>query len=294
MSATRRFGIRGWQRLEDFYPPRVKPAEMLGHYAAVADVVETPNTFNGIPKPERLAEWAEQAPDDFRFDVIAFGGLTLHQRRPGDTGPIGRRSWKEVSVIPPDVLFDDFAQALAPLAEAGKLGCVVLQFPSWFGAGDEARDYLGHVSGRLPELPLAAEFRHPSWDVPSQHDATLECLIDLEMALVVADFPPDRPEAGPPTVAVTTDRLSVVRLHGRDGDSWPRTEANPVESMAHTYSDAELAPWVARVRELSEEAAEVHVLVGTTPYAEALDAADRLKTAIAEAEEAEARWGYVP
>ena len=294
MSATRRFGVRGWQRLEGFYPPRVKPAEMLGHYADAADVVETPNTFNGIPKPERLAEWAEQAPDGFLFDVIAFGGLTLHQRRPGDTGPIGRRSWQKVSVIPPDVLFDDFAQALAPLAEAGKLGCVVLQFPSWFGAGDEAREYLGHVSGLLPNLPLAAEFRHPSWDVPSQQDATLECLIDLEMALVVADFPPDRPEAGPPTVAVTTDRLSVVRLHGRDGDAWPRTEANPVEPIAHTYSDQELAPWVPRVRELSEEAAEVHVLVGTTPYAGALDAANRLKAAIAEAEEAEARWGYVP
>jgi len=50
----------------------------------------------------------------------------------------------------------------------------------------------------------------------------------------------------------------------------------------------------ARVRELSEEAAEVHVLVGTTPYAEALDATNRLKSAITEAEEAEARWGYVP
>ena len=171
-----------------------------------ADVVETPNTFNGIPKPERLAEWAEQAPDGFLFDVIAFGGLTLHQRRPGDTGPIGRRSWQKVSVMPPDVLFDDFAQALAPLAEAGKLGCVVLQFPSWFGAGDEAREYLGHVSGLLPNLPLAAEFRHPSWDVPSQQDATLECLIDLEMALVVADFPPtgprpDRPPLPSPRIA---------------------------------------------------------------------------------------------
>jgi len=85
-----------------------------------------------------------------------------------------------------------------------------------------------------------------------------------------------------------------VRLHLRNGDAWPRTEANPVEAIAHTYADQELAPWVPRVRELSEEAAEVHVLVGTTPYGEALDAANRLKTAIAEAEEAEARWGYVP
>ena len=36
------------------------------------------------------------------------------------------------------------------------------------------------------------------------------------------------------------------------------------------------------------------MLGGTTPYGEALETANRLKTAIAEAEEAEARWGYVP
>ena len=50
MSATRKFGIRGWQRLEGFYPPRIKPAEMLGHYAAAADVVETPNHVQRHPQ----------------------------------------------------------------------------------------------------------------------------------------------------------------------------------------------------------------------------------------------------
>ena len=294
MTMTRRFGIRGWQRLENFYPPRTKPAEMLQHLAAAADVVEAENTFSGIPKPDRLAAWADQTPEGFVFDIVAFGGLTLHQRRPGDTGPVGRRAWTDVSVIPPDPLFDDFTSALGPLVDTGKLGCVLLQFPSWFGAGDEARDYLSHIKKRLSGMRLAAEFRHPSWKVPSQLDTTLECLIDLEIALVVADFPTDVLEAEPPTVAVTTDQLSVVRLHGRDVESWHRTEGAPVDPMPYTYSDAELDPWVDHVRRLSREAREVHVLVGTTPHADALDAANRLRVAIAEAEEAEARWGYAP
>ena len=294
MKARSRFGVRGWQRLEGFYPPRTKPAEMLRHYAAVADVVEADNTFSGIPKPERLSAWADQVPDDFKFDVVAFGGLTLHQRRPGDNRPAGRRAWTDISVIPPDALFEDFAASVTPLSRAGKLGCVLLQFPSWFGAGDEARSYLAHVKQHLPDVMLAAEFRHPSWGVPSQMSTTLEWLIDLEMALVVADYPPDRPEAHQPIVAVTTDRLAVVRLHGHNHEAWPRAEMSPVEPMVHSYTDAELSPWIDRVRRLSEEVSEVHVLVGTVPLADALDASNCLKASIEEIDEAESRWGYSP
>ena len=155
MSAKRRFGIRGWQKLEGFYPPRIKPDEMLRHYAEVASVVEADNTFSGIPKPERLAEWVAQTPQDFRFDLIAFGGLTLHQRRPGDSGPVTRQSWTEVAVEPPEVLFEDFAASVAPLAEAGRLGCVILQFPPWFEASEVSRAYLARVRERLDDLPLA-------------------------------------------------------------------------------------------------------------------------------------------
>lgn len=294
MSPRRRFGIRGWQKLEGFYPARTRPGEMLRHYADVAGVVEAENTFSGIPKPERMGEWAQQAPEDFRFDLIAFGGLTLHQRRPGDSGPVTRKSWTEVAVEPPDVLFEDFAGSVAPLAEAEKLGCVILQFPPWFEASEASCAYLGRVRERLDGLPLAAEFRHSSWEVPSQRDATMEHLIDLEIGLVVADFPPENPEWVPPMVAATVDGLAVVRLHGRNADRWPRTQSAPVEPLPYAYSDTELVEWVDRVRALQREVSEVHVLVGTAPLADALDAARRLGAAIDQAEEAEARWGYVP
>ena len=292
--SERRFGIRAWQRLADFYPPRTKPREMLGLYAQAATVVETDNTFAGIPKPERIAEWAAHAPAGFKFDVVAFGGLTLYQRRPGDSGPVTRKSWREVAVEPPDVLFDDFKASIQPLVDAQLLGCVILQFPPWFEAGEASRAYLTRVRERLDGLPVAAEFRHPTWQVPSERDRMLEHLIELEIGLVVADFPEQHPEWVPPIMSATVEDLAVVRLHGRNADRWPRTVMAPVEAMPYEYTDEDLAPWVGRVRELGNDVAEVHVLVGTAPPDDALAVAQRLRAAIEEAEEAEARWGYAP
>jgi uncharacterized protein YecE (DUF72 family) len=292
--SARLFGIRGWQRLEDFYPPRTKPAEMLAHYAEVADLVEAENTFSGIPKPERLADWVRQSPDGFKFDVVAFGGLTLYQRRPGRADLKARLSWTEIAVEPPDVLFEDFRASVAPLIDADRLGCVLLQFPPWFQAGEASDEYLAKLRRNLADLPLAVEFRHPTWELPGQRDATQELLIDLGMGLIVADFPADDPDWVPPIVAATRDDLAVVRLHGHNDAAWGHTHTSPVEPVQYTYTDDDLAPWIERVRALEREVPQVHVLIGTAPLAAALDAAHRLDAAIQVAEEAEARWGYVP
>ncbi len=294
MSTARRFGVRGWQRLEGVYPPRTKPAEMLGHYATLASVVEVESTFSGIPKPERLAAWADQTPPEFRFDVLAFGGLTLHQRRPGHSGAVAGMSWTETAVEPPDAIFDDFRSSVAPLLSAGRLGTVIAQFPPWFECGEAGFTYLERFRERLPDIPIAVEFRHPTWQTPSQQDQTLESLIELEIGLVVPDFPPDDPDWTPPLATATVEDLAVVRLHGRDAARWPRTHAAPVEPLEYSYSDADLHEWVERVRSLQRDVDEVHVLFGTAPRAEALEAANRLSSAVTETEEAEARWGYVP
>lgn len=44
--------------------------------------------------------------------------------------------------------FRDFKEALKPLLEAGKLGCVLAQFPTSFRNRDENRDYLA-ILGRV-------------------------------------------------------------------------------------------------------------------------------------------------
>lgn len=292
MTAVRRYGTRGWQRLNEIYPARTRPNEMLGIYAQHATVVEAENIFSGIPKPERVQEWVDQTPDGFRFDVVAFGGLTLYQRRPG-ADPRRRKSWTEIAVEPPSVLFEDLRESLEPLRAAGRLGAVILQFPPWFEAGSAGREYLGRVRDELPGLPLAAEFRHPTWQVPVNQEATLETLIELEIGTVVVDLPSETDEWYPPFDMTTVDDLALVRLHGQNAEGWARTVQAPVEPVAYDYGVGGLAAWVARVRALSQEAAEVHVLVGTAPPDAALASAKALAEAVEAADEAEARWGYV-
>ena len=70
MATSPRYGIRGWQRLEEIYPARTHASEMLGLYANHASVVEAENFFSGIPKPDRITEWVVQSPEDFKFDVV--------------------------------------------------------------------------------------------------------------------------------------------------------------------------------------------------------------------------------
>ena len=60
MGSSQRYGVRGWQRLEEIYPARTHASEMLGLYANHASVVEAENFFIGIPKPERINEWVAQ------------------------------------------------------------------------------------------------------------------------------------------------------------------------------------------------------------------------------------------
>ena len=256
-------------------------------------MVEAENFFSGIPKPERVQEWVDQSPDGFKFDVVAFGGLTLYQRRPG-VSDVGIASWRDVSVEPPDVLFEDLRASLEPLCCAERLGAVILQFPPWFEAGSAGREYLARVQSQLPDLPLAAEFRHPTWAVPVNRESTMETLIELEIGVVIADLPMGTDEWMPPFDSATVDSLAIFRFHGQNVDAWTRTRVSPVEPVPYAYSATELAPWVERVRTLGREVDELHVLIGTAPTDTALAAARILAEATDAAEESEARWGYTP
>ena len=293
MTADWRFGTRGWQRLDAIYPARTRPSDQLSVYATHASVVEAENFFSGIPKPERVQALVEQSPDGFKFDVLAFGGLTLYQRRPG-LSDLGTKSWKDVAVEPPDVLFEDYCASLEPLCTAGRLGAVILQFPPWFESGSAGREYLERIREQMPMIPLAAEFRHPTWTVPVNRDLTLETLIELEIGLIVADFPMGTDEWMPPIDTVTVDDVAVFRLHGQNVSGWARTLVSPVEPVSYTYSADEISLWVDRVRAVSREVDEVHLLMGTGPTDAALVAGRLLVEAVEAAEESESRWGYEP
>src|SRR5207237_1690659 len=82
---------------------------------------------------------------------------------------------------------------------------------------------------RLGQTPIAVEFRHPSWLAPRLRERLWALLRELRMTYVVVDAPPGTPSSVPSVAAVTTDALSVVRLHGRRSEFWHAAGAEVIE-----------------------------------------------------------------
>jgi uncharacterized protein YecE (DUF72 family) len=284
-----RVGTSGWRHLADFYPPRTREADMLSVYAEEFSLVEIDSTFQGVPGVDRIAEWADSVNDDFRFHVLAFGGLCLHQLRPG-TKPQPGVSWRDYAVPAPDFLFGEFAAALEPLG--AKLGAVTMQFPAYFGASAESENYLAECRANLPGLPLAAEFRDPSWLTGNERlERTQELLIDQEIALVATDFE-SAAEAPPPICAATRGDVTVARLHGRGTGDFAHQAEDPLARARHQYGQGQLEEIWAALRPLGEEVDRLDVILRTDPTV-CVAAARRLGE-IAATPDPEPDWSWRP
>ena len=262
---------------------------MLSVYAEEFSLVEIDSTFQGVPGVDRIAGWADAVGEDFRFHVLAFGGLCLHQLRPG-ARPRPGVSWRDYAVPAPDFLFGEFAAALEPLG--ARLGAVTLQFPAYFRASAESEDYLEQCRANLPGLPLAVEFRDPSWLTGDERlERTQELLIDHEIALVATDFE-SSDEAPPLVCAATRGDVAVARLHGRgDGDFGHQAE-DPLARARHQYGQEQLEEIWAALRSLGEEVDHLDVVLRTDPSV--CVAGTRGLSEIAAAPDPEPDWSWRP
>jgi uncharacterized protein YecE (DUF72 family) len=176
---TSGFAYREWKGT--FYPPRIKPAEMLPFYAARLETVEINNTFYRMPKPELLASWAAETPDAFRFVVKAPRRISHIKRLEG--------------------VDDELDRLLECTAALGaKNGPLLVQTPPFFKKDTARLDAFLRTVGRRARVAL--EFRHDSWIDPEVHAVIRE----HEAALVVADT-----DAGTPDL-VPTARWGYLRL----------------------------------------------------------------------------------
>jgi uncharacterized protein YecE (DUF72 family) len=277
-SSSIRFGTASWTDPTliapgVFYPDRVtSPESRLKYYSRLFSVVEVDSTYYALPT-RRMAElWVERTGDDFVFDVKAFGWMTGHateterlpralkEALPNDIAAKKRLYAKDVPHEVRDEAWRIFADAVAPLHEAGKLGAVFLQYPSWVRPAAHTREMLARARRRLGGLPMAVEFRHGDWLAPRQREQTFALLRDQGMSYVVVDEPQGFPSSVPPERRVTSPRLAVVRFHGRRGETWEKRGTPVVERFRYLYDERELAPWVPKIVEISGEAEQVHVV----------------------------------
>ncbi|MBL0387248.1 DUF72 domain-containing protein [Tumebacillus sp. ITR2] len=240
-------GTCAWGDHEDFYPRGVKASERLPYYAKYFPLVEVDSSFYAIPNPAYVERWAAQTPDQFRFNMKIFKGMTGHERH------LSAGDRKQFAPA--------YRQAIQPMVDAGKLTALLLQLPPWFTLNRENVDYLRWCREFFHDLTVAVEFRHRSWYDEEIRDRTLEFLKKEKFVNTIVDEP-QVGDACIPTLPVVTDpKLALVRFHGRNTDTWYLKGAKHAgERFKYHYSRQELAEWIPQVQNLSREAEQVHLL----------------------------------
>jgi uncharacterized protein YecE (DUF72 family) len=287
-----------------FYPVGLPARERLPYYAERFDTVEIDSTYYRLPEEAMTGSWAERTPDDFVFHIKAFGVMTRHpvrvQQLPPDLrddAPVDERGRVErPSREFRAEIFKRFLEGISPLRRDGKLGGILMQFPSYVVRKPVSLDYLTWAREQLGDHEMLVEFRHASWFEEDARDETLRFLEEHGMTHVVTDSPRIDAKTLVPTIPAVTGPSAYVRFHGRNAETWHKRGGGASERFDYLYSDDELREWVEPLRGLAGEAENAYVLFnnnnrspgdpgdGRDFVAQAAANADRLRQILQEAQ----------
>ncbi len=272
MTATVRLGTCSWADetlTKVWYPPGVRSAEeRLHYYADRFDTVEVNSTYYRLPDAQMVGNWAERTPAGFTMHVKAFGLMTRHpvkvESLPDDLRdamPVDERG--RVDRPPRELraeVFRRFSAALEPLRMTGKLGGILLQFPSYVVQKPASLEYLEWAQEQLPGDELLVEFRHRSWLDEEHRAETLRFLEERGLTYVIVDAPRTEAKNLVQTVVAATTGTAYLRLHGRNAATWNKRTGSAADRFDHLYSWEELGEWVEPLRELAGEAESVYAM----------------------------------
>lgn len=249
-----RIGTSGWNYPSGrgtwnavFYPDRrarPKGFEELSFYAEHFDTVEVNSTFYGPPRREICRTWAARTPAAFEFSIKLYQKFThprlfrtrLVDRVPDDPGRDD--AFIEALVRPNQADLDEFRRGIDPLAETGKLGALLAQFPPSFKDAPSSRAYLADLLRAFGGYRVAVELRHRSWS--DNVSSTLALLDAFGAAWTQIDEPKFRVSIRQ-NFLPNVEGFYYMRLHGRNAAQWWRHGASE-DRYDYFYSRDELKP----------------------------------------------------
>jgi uncharacterized protein YecE (DUF72 family) len=256
---TIRVGTSGWSYPSGkgtwngiFYPQAASKKKKggfddLAFYAEHFDTVEVNSSFYGVPTVQTTKAWVSRTPKNFEFSLKLYQKFThpeMFLKATGrDPADLDRK----------DV--DEFRAAIDPLAQAGKLGALLAQFPASFKNEPASRGYLEWLLQAFKDYLVAVELRHRSFsDDPAE---TLQLLGAHDAALAQIDEPKFR-------FSIRQNRLANVktfyymRLHGRNAEQWWKHEKSE-DRYNYLYSASELEPFVEAAEEASRDVKKTYL-----------------------------------
>jgi len=198
----------------NLYPPQAKEKEFLNLYAQQFNCIELNVTHYQIPTPNTIAQWQAQTPTTFAFCPKLPQQISHRQL------PLGQA--QDLTLA--------FAEAVRPLQN--RLGIPFLQLSPQFSLNQLLR--LQEFLAIYPQdLPLAVEFRHPSWFIAKQFAHAAELLRSYGKGTVITDVGGRRDVLH---MSLTTP-IATIRFVG---NSLHRTDYERIDD------------WVKRLREWLE------------------------------------------
>ena len=265
-----RIGTSGWNYPTGkgtwngvFYPlpeDRERGFDELRFYAERFNTVEVNSTFYGQPRANASLNWVKRTPKDFEFAIKLYQKFT----HPGMT--IDRTPVAQTDV-------DAFKGGIDPLAAAGKLGPLLIQFPSSFQRTQEAVDYLGWLLAAFSDYVRVVEFRHRSW---SDAGAATMALVNEHRAALVRIDEPKFESSIRPDWSVHESGIYYVRFHGRNAREW-WDHAESEDRYNYFYSEEELEPIAEKARRARDLKKKVYLLMNNHFSAQSVANATTLK-----------------
>src|SRR5262245_22541179 len=146
---------KGWHGA--FYPQaKGKKIDELEYYSQVFNTVEINSSFYGPPSERTASAWVRKTPADFLFTLKLWQKFT-HPTKLGQGKSTGE--WEPTNQADVDL----FRAGIQPLAEAAKLGALVLQYPAGFHYSPENINKLSSTLHAFASYPKAVELRHRTW-----------------------------------------------------------------------------------------------------------------------------------
>jgi uncharacterized protein YecE (DUF72 family) len=144
-------------------------------------------------------------------------------------------------------------EGLGSIAEEGRLGAVLLQFPVSFKNADDTRDYLFNLIDKFKTYPLVLEIRHESWNDPD----ILARLAEAGVGFCNID----QPRLGKSLRGTqhATAPVGYVRLHGRNYKEWFQAD-NRNDRYNYLYKPKELEGWKEKITHIAQQTDKTFVV----------------------------------
>jgi uncharacterized protein YecE (DUF72 family) len=220
---TSGFSYKDWVGI--FYPTDLKPSEWLNYYSREFRTCEINSSYYALPTAATLSSMVNRTGAEFLFSMKANQDMT-HQRKDNET------------------ICRVFRQSLEPMLNAGKLGCILAQFPYSFDFNRINWEYLSQLRKNLSGLPLVIEFRNARW----LKVEVFQWMRQYDMGFCCVDEP-QLPNLLPP-IAEATSKIGYVRFHGRNKEKWWQPEQS-YERYDYTYKPEELAEWLPKIKKIA-------------------------------------------